>query len=459
MEHLKHPKDISLQTITERRIEGILSPLESFIRKQAAAGVLLMLATLIALVVANSPWQGLLKNIAGMEFGFHLRDWIFSLPIGQWVSEGLLALFFFLIGLEIKREMLVGQLRQPHRAFLVIVAAVGGMIMPALIYWALNCDGPGHSGWAIPMATDTAFAIGVLALLARHVSLSASIFLAALAIIDDIISILVIAVFYAHELHYGALLKAFVPLGLLFACNITGVRRGWIYAVLGGVLWWYVHESGVHSTLAGLLLALTVPARSRIGQRSFIDKIRRQITDFENEKEPGKNMLSSNSQHHLAEGIEETVRHASTPLQRWHASLENPIAIIVLPLFALFNAGVPLTGENVGHALTSSVAIGIIAGLVIGKPLGITLFSLLALRLKVAKMPDGMRFTELIGVGLLAGIGFTMSLFITVLGFEHHPDLIESAKVGILFSSLLAATLGAVWLYANRGMNRSFLRE
>lgn len=437
--------NVPLQTLIERRVERLLTPLESFVRRQAAAGVLLIVSALLALFLTNSAWNGWILRIANTELGLYAHHWSFGLPFAHWVSDGLLALFFFLIGLEIKRELLIGELRHPHHALLVLMGAIGGMVIPALIYLAFNYGGSGQAGWAIPMATDTAFAIGVLALLARRVSVSASIFLAALAIIDDIVTILVIAVFYTHELTIAPLLKALIPLTLLFGINIAGIRRGWIYTVLGVILWWYIHESGVHATLAGLLMAMAVPARSQIGQSGFIEKVRSQILDFEKSKQPGQSILKASGQHQLAANITGTVNSASTPLQRWHSLFVNPIAIIVLPLFALLHAGVVLSGENVAAAFNSPVTWGIIAGLVIGKPLGIIIFSVLALRMRIAKIPDGMNFQELIGVGVMAGIGFTMSLFITVLGFEHHSELIEPAKIGILISSLIAAAIGMCW--------------
>jgi Na+:H+ antiporter, NhaA family len=385
-----------------------------------------------------------------MEAGIRFHHWDFHFPIEKLINDGLLTLFFFLIGLEVKREMLIGQLRNPRQAFLIFAAAVGGMVIPALIYAFFNHLGSGHSGWAIPMATDTAFAIGVLALLARHVSIGVSIFLAALAIFDDIGAILVIAIFYTPQVDMRFLLYATASLALLFALNVMGIRKGWVYLILGIALWWFILESGLHATLAGLLMALAVPARSRISQRSFIAKIRRQISAFEVGEKNDQDILKSNSQHVLASDISETVNAASTPLQQWYSLLEPPIAIIVLPLFALFNAGIHLSPRTLIEAMASPVTLGIVAGLVVGKPLGITLFSLAALRLHLGKMPEGMVFVELIGAGMLAGIGFTMSLFITALGFKGHAELLEPAKAGILIASVLSASLGIIWLFLTR---------
>lgn len=446
MKHTKHPIDLSLQTLIERRVEKMLTPLERFIRKQAAASILLILATLLALFLANSPWGHLIDSIAAMDIGLHLDKWNFNFPIEKFINDGLLALFFFLIGLEVKREMMIGQLREPRQVALILSAALGGMVVPALIYALINYDGTGRPGWAIPMATDTAFAIGILALLARYVSVGASVFLAALAIFDDIGAILVIAIFYTEQLHFAMLLYAMIPLALLFVINFMGIRSGWVYAVIGVALWWCIHASGIHTTLAGIMMAMAIPARSRISQRSFIERIRKQILKFEEGDKVDEDILKSHEQHLLMSHITHTVHAASTPLQHWYSLWENPIAIFILPLFALFNAGMVLSSDALALAISSPVTLGIIAGLVIGKPLGITLFGLAALRLNAGALPTGMRFVELIGAGLLAGIGFTMSLFISTLGFGGRPELLGPAKLGILIAFVLSATLGTVWL-------------
>lgn len=450
MEHNNQPIDLSLQTLIEQRVEKMLTPLERFIRKQAAASILLVLATLIALFLANSPWDYVIHSIAAIETGIHFNHWHFSFPIKSLINEGLLTLFFLLIGMEVKREIMIGQLRKPRQVVLILSAALGGMVVPALIYTLINYHSTGQSGWAIPMATDTAFAIGILAILARYVSVGASIFLAALAIFDDIGAILVIAIFYTKQLDIAMLLYAIIPLMLLFAVNFMGIRSGWIYAVIGLVLWWCIQVSGIHATLAGILMAMAITARSRISQRSFIDRIRKQVVDLEEGDKVDNDILKSQEQHLQVSHIGDTVHAASTPLQHWSSLLDNPIAIFVLPLFALFNAGMFLSSDALTIAVSSNVTVGIIAGLVIGKPLGITVFSLAALQLSAGTMPTGMRFVEIIGAGLLAGIGFTMSLFITTLGFEGHTEHLEPAKIGILIASALSATLGTGWLLLTR---------
>ncbi|TIQ08748.1 MAG: Na+/H+ antiporter NhaA [Mesorhizobium sp.] len=441
-----HTKDPTLQSLFEKRVEKIFSPLEIFIYRQTTAAILLALAALLALILANSPWNRLAENIAAIEMGLVLHHWHVALSIREWISSGFMAMFFFLIGLEIKRETLAGKLRQPQQVSLIVLAAAGGMIFPALIYWGINHSGPGEHGWAIPMATDTAFAIGVLALLAKRVSYGISIFLTAMAIFDDIGAILVISIFYTDELEAGPLLGAGVVLVLLFLINIMGVRRSWVYALLGFVLWFFVHDSGIHATLAGLLLAVTIPARTRLGEMGFIEEVRSLLLIFEKGRREHGGILGSAKQHALAADIGAAVKAASTPLQRWETLLIYPIGIIVLPLFALFNAGISLSGEALAAAMSSPVTLGVMAGLVIGKPLGISLMVLFALRLKVGKLPEGMTISEVVGVGMLGGIGFTMSLFITALSFDQ-PNLIDEAKTGIVFSSLISAIAASAWIY------------
>jgi NhaA family Na+:H+ antiporter len=448
----KQPKDPTLQSLFEIRIEKLLTPLENFIHKQTAAAILLALATILALILANSPWDSLTRAVFGMETGVVFHHWHFLLSLKEWVGSGLMALFFFLIGLEMKREVLAGRLRHPQQISLIIMAAIGGMIFPAFIYWVFNHGTAGAHGWAIPMATDTAFAIGVLALLAKRVSYGISIFLTAMAIFDDIGAIVVMSLFYTHELHTGALLPAFIVLAVLLFVNIAGVRRGWVYALLGVVLWVFIFHSGIHATLAGLLLAILIPARTRLGQTGFLEEVRILLLTFEKQQEERHGLgldpriLGASGQHSLAADIEETVKAASTPLQRWESFLINPIGIVVLPLFALCTAGVSLSAHDIISALSSTITLGIIAGLVIGKPLGVSLLVLLALWLKIGKLPEGMRFSEVVAAGMLGGIGFTMSLFIATLSFEHHPDMIDAAKTGILFASLISATIASVWV-------------
>lgn len=442
----------TLQSLFERRVERFFSPLEDFFYKQTTAALFLVLATILSLVLANSPWEALARAIAGTEAGLVFYHWQLILPIQEWISAGLMALFFFLIGLELKREILAGRLRHPQQISLIIMAAVGGMIFPAIMYWIINNGGAGAHGWAIPMATDTAFAIGVLALLAKKVSYGISIFLTAMAIFDDVGAIAIISLFYADEVHISPLLFGLGTLVVLFLVNAAGIRKGWVYGFLGFVLWVSIYQSGIHATLAGLLLAVAIPARSRLSQTPFLARIGELLSIFERKDKERRElgldsrMLGASEQHSLATDIEDTIRAASTPLQRWETFLIYPIGIIVLPLFALFNAGIPLSGQAIAVTMSSPITLGIITGLVIGKPLGISLLVYIGLRLKVGKLPEGMRFTEVVGAGMLGGIGFTMSLFITTLSFHGYPNMIDAAKTGILFASLFSAVIASIWI-------------
>ncbi|MDP2206796.1 MAG: Na+/H+ antiporter NhaA [Alphaproteobacteria bacterium] len=434
----------------EATLIRFLTPLEVFIHKQTTAAVFLLVTTVVALVIANSPWSNLFNSFASAEAGIAFRDWQFMLSLRDWIGSGLMALFFFLIGLEIKREVLAGKLRDARQITLIVMAALGGMIFPAALYALINHGTDGAHGWAIPMATDTAFALGVLALLMRRVSPGVSVFVAAMAIFDDIGAIAVISIFYGHGIHMTPFLFAALVMVFLLFINIIGVRNGWVYAFTGIILWALVYQSGLHATLAGLLMAIAVPARTRLGETGFVQEVRSLLSVFEKEQRQQRGgILSAPRQHSAAENISEIVRAASTPLQRWEASLIWPIGIVVLPLFALFNAGVSLAWDDLASALSSSVTQGILLGLVVGKPLGIVLMVAIGLKLKAGRLPEGMRFTEVVGAGMLAGIGFTMSLFITMLSFDMQPDrlsLIDDAKTGILLSSLLSALGAVVWL-------------
>lgn len=453
MRKSKHNIEETLQSFFESSVSKFFTPFDNFIYKQTTAALFLFIATIVALVFANSPWHILTQKIAHIEMGMVFHHWQLMLPIKEWISSGLMALFFFLIGLELKREILAGRLRRPEQISLILMAAVGGMIMPALIYATINYGTAGVHGWAIPMATDTAFAIGVLSLLARKVSYGISVFLIAMAIFDDIGAIAIISVFYSDNIQISALVLSAVTLASLFLVNIAGVRNGWVYAVLGVTLWVFVLHSGIHATLAGLLLAVAVPARTRLGQTRFVEEVRALLSIFEKEQNERSSLgldariLSTEHQHYLTADIEDTIKDSSTPLQRWETYLVYPIAIIVLPLFALFNAGVSLSMTDIANAFLSPVTQGVFLGLVVGKPFGVCLLVYLGLRLKMGQLPEGMNFAEVIGAGMLAGIGFTMSLFITALSFDHAPHLIDDAKIGILIGSLVSAVAASIWVF------------
>ena len=279
-----------------------------------------------------------------------------------------------------------------------------------------------------------------------------------MAIFDDIGAMLVISLFYSHEIQITPIIGSIAIMLVLFAINRVGIRNGWTYALLGVGLWAFIYNSGLHATLAGMLMALVIPARSHIGEARFIEKIRNTLSVFEKGQRTGVRMLGAPSQHALANNIQDTLRAVSTPLQRWETSLITPIGIIVLPLFALFYAGIPLSTAEISTALSSTVTQGIVVGLVIGKPLGVLLFTFIGLHLRLGKLPEGMRFSEVVACGILAGIGFTMSLFIAILSFENQPEavaLVKEAKIGILFSSLFSALFACIWITCTTGKKQS----
>ena len=413
-------------------------PFQEFFRTEAAAGALLVACTCAALVVANSAWADAYHRlwatpvvIAGGGHGL-------SLTLHQWINDGLMAVFFLLVGLEIKREALAGELASPRQATLPIAGAIGGMMVPASIYFLTSGGGMGARGWAIPMATDIAFALGTLALVAPRAPSGLKIFLAALAIVDDMGAVLVIAIFYAGDIAWAALGMAGIILLLLIALNVFRVRRLMPYLVLGLGLWFFVHESGVHATIAGVLLAFAIPTRTRINAPEFSVKARRLLEHFDRTETGDLLVLTSKGQQEAIVGLERASELVTAPLLRLEHALHGFSAFVVMPLFAFSNAGVGLTGPSGGR-----VTLAVILGLAVGKPLGITGAALAAVRLRLAALPRGVGWTALHGCAWLGGIGFTMSLFIATLAFQG-TDWLDSAKVGILGGSILAGTVGAI---------------
>lgn len=438
---------VTLKTLFEKKVSSFLSPLESFIRLQTTASILLVALSIAALIISNSLWRDLLSSLANFEIGMVWGRKVFSLSLNEFVSQGLMAFFFFLTGMEIKREILAGKLSDKREIALIFVAALGGILVPALLYSLINYGGDGHYGWGIPTATDTAFAIGVLALFASRVSLGLTVFLTALAIFDDVGAIIIISIFYAHDVNMPALIFAVIVFGMLVFGNKAGIRTGWFYAIMGLLLWISVFNAGIHATFAGILLAITIPARTVISQSRFIFDVRKLVSKFEQKQDNKVSMLASHGKHALVSDISQIARSASTPLQRWENNSVVPIAILVLPLFAFLNAGFVITGDLLQSGMGSPITLGIIAGLVIGKPLGIVLFSYLFLWTRLGKLPSGVTIYDVASAGLLAGIGFTMSIFFTTLSFPGQTEQIELAKLGIIISSVISAVLGSIWIW------------
>jgi len=431
----------------ELGLERVLSPFQKFISDQKTGSILLVICTLGALLIANSPlareYEALVETPAGLVFG----EWSFRMSVRHWINDGLLSLFFFVLGLEIKREILVGELKDPGQSLPIIAAALGGMLVPTAIFFALNANLETIQGWGIPMATDTAFAVGVLTLLGRRIPAALFIFLTALAIVDDLGAVLVIAVFYTESLNVSFLGLAGAFLLILAGCNVSGLRRPSVYFFGGGVVWLAMLGSGVHPTLAGVLVALTVPARPKHEPRWLVREARSLIDELEEiEAQSDKPVLASKDHHDVVERVHDTAEKATTPLRRWEHFLERPIALLVMPVFALANAGIPVDTESLSTLSTDRLVQGIVLGLIVGKSLGITLMTWLALRLSLGRLPRGVAMRHIFGVGLLGGMGFTMSIFIAGLGFADNPQSLISAKTAILLASLAAGISGYLWL-------------
>lgn len=404
----------------------VISPFQAFAQSGSVGGILLILAALAAFTWANSPWAGNYTSLLGEYLSLNLGSWSLNLSLAHWVNDGLMAIFFLMVGLELKRELVTGELSRPQQAALAVAAALGGMVIPALLYVFINRGGEGMEGWAIPMATDIAFALAAISVLGSRVPLGLKVFLTALAIVDDLGAVIVIGLFYTSGLNLGALTVAAGILAVLLLFNRLGVRYLGVYLIPGVFLWYAVLQSGLHATIAGVLLAFVIP-------------ISRQITAPIGELKEA--VAAGNAEavgSHLA-AVERVLETKQSPLHRLEHALHPYVNYLVLPIFALFNAGLSLAGVGVG-----SVALGIAAGLVVGKPLGVFLLSFIAVKTGLAQLPAGVTWRGILGVGLLAGIGFTMSLFIAGLSFEG--DLYNQARLGIIVGSLISASLGITLL-------------
>ncbi len=424
-------------------IDRITRPFQVFLKHKLAGAGLLLLFTLIALLWANSghkdSYHELLQTYATIGIGkFEL-----SKTLSHWINDGLMGIFFFVVGLEIKREFLAGELANPKTAALPIFGALGGVLTPALIYFAINPGGEASLGWGIPMATDIAFALGILALF--PVSISLKVFLTALAIVDDIGAILVVAIFYTDDIALQSLVLGGCFLLVSIAANIAGVRNPVLYFLIGFVVWVAFLKSGVHATLAAVLMAFTIPARTRIHGNQFAEQTEALLKRLRETGLPQGNLLLSSEQHSIVHSMAQVTEKATAPLQELEHALMPFVTFMIMPIFALANAGIVIA-EDFSAVITNSVAVGIVAGLVIGKPLGIFVFTWLSVKLKVAELPEGMTFTQIGAVGMLAGVGFTMALFISTLAWTDE-SIIQTAKTGVLIGSLISALIGSFLLY------------
>lgn len=423
--------------------DHLIRPFLRFLKTQNTGSKLLLLATLMALLLANSPYQDLYQQFWSVPISISVGDMTLSGSLQHWINDGLMVIFFLVIGLEIKREVLVGELAGWQKAGLPIIAAVGGMLVPALIYAIVNAGGSGAPGWGIPMATDIAFALGCLMILGDRIPTSLKVFLLAMAIVDDLGAIIVIALFYTAEIHLSYLLLAIAVTAILIGLNILHVRKLSTYVILGIILWLAFDHSGIHSTLAGVLLAMTIPARSLYKPKEFLFETKNIIKNFPEQDEEFNLMCVDEGQRSALKSLEEAVGKLDTMLQRLEDTLHPFSALFIIPLFAFANAGVNF-GQNAFQMLSgSSITLGIILGLLLGKQLGIMVFSLAAVKLGIASLPPGVNWKGIYGLSCLAGIGFTMSLFITNLSFTS-AGMVQEAKIGILSASLLAAIMGII---------------
>ncbi len=418
----------------------LVNPMHRFLNNSAMSGIILFFAAFISLILSNSPWAEAFHHFWEVHFSIGFSGWHLSKSLHHWINDGLMAIFFFVVGLELKRELISGELSNPRNAALPIVAAIGGMLVPAAIYLVMNPSGAAAGGWGIPMATDIAFALGILSLLGDRVPVSLKVFLTALAIADDLGAVLVIAFFYTSEIDLASLLSGAGFFCLLLIGNRLGVRNVLFYGIVGvGGLWLAFLLSGVHATIAAVLMAFTIPARVRYDEITYIKKLDELQACFKNAC-PNNFSTVTLEQLNILKEIRVVSKLAETPLQRLEHALHPLVAFIIMPIFALANSGTSFSAESLTQ-LTTPVTLGVFLGLLLGKMLGVVGFVALFVRLKWVVLPQDFTGRLLIGAGFLAGVGFTMSLFISKLAFTNTA-FVEEAKMGILLASTISGILG-----------------
>ncbi|WP_184549588.1 Na+/H+ antiporter NhaA [Mucilaginibacter sp. FT3.2] len=423
-------------------IDKFTEPVSRFIHQEHTSGIVLFISVLAAIIWVNSPFSHSYHQVWDLKVSMSIGHYALNHPLHLWINDGLMAIFFFVIGLELKREFMAGELSTIKKASLPMVAALGGMIVPALIYFFINKGTPSAHGWGIPMATDIAFALALLSIAGKHIPSSVKVFLSALAVADDLGAVLVIAIFYSAHIDFAPLTIGFCLLTFLLIGNKLGIRNIIFYLVIGFAVWVAFLLSGVHATIAGVLVAFTIPARTRVNEKSYAESLRKLLFDFE-EQIPNNSTLTTPEQHHTIEKIKKLNADAETPLQKIEYGLHPWVAFVVMPLFALANAGI-MIGANFFSSLLNPVSMGVAIGLVAGKFIGVLVATWLMVKFG-AQLPANSNWKQITGVALLAGVGFTMSLFISGLAFTH-PEMVDQAKYGILLASLLAGILGVIVL-------------
>ncbi len=429
----------------EKVFNRVATPFEHFLHAQTTTGIVLMFMTVLALILANTPLTETYAHFFHTKVDLHVGSWSLSHTIHHWINDGLMAIFFFIIGLEIKREILVGELSNIKVAILPILAAIGGMVLPALIYLAINYGGEGAGGWGIPMATDIAFAISALVLLGNRVSPALVTFLVALAIVDDLGAVIVIAVFYTDQINMLPLGLAGIMFLIMVVFNRVGIHMILPYFIVGLFMWFFMLESGVHATIAGVIAAMSIPSKPKRAPIDFSTHTRNLLDEYDNYPIATDHMMHE-KQKALLLNIKDKIDAVGTPAARLEHDLHLPVALIIIPLFALANAGISIDFSSIGTTIMQPVSLGITAGLILGKVAGIAGVAWIAVKLGIAKLPEGSSMSQVFGVAFLGGIGFTMSIFVADLAFLGNDALIFQAKVGILAASLFAGVFGYVWL-------------
>ncbi len=432
----------SLPSIDQRPARRLLIPFTRFAQLESSSSIVLLLTTVTALILANSRFAAAYGALLELPFGASFGTASFEWTLHEWVNDALMAIFFLVVGLEVKRELLLGELASFRRAFLPVMGALGGVVTPALIYWFINRTGPAARGWGIPIATDIAFSLAILTLFSGRVPIGLKIFLVTLAIVDDIAGVLVIAVAYTSHLRPGFLALVALLFGVCLVLNRLGVLRLSVYLIAGVALWWAMRASGLHATLAGVVLALAIPSRSFIATGSFLERGRLRLAELAKSVQHSEplNHTAREHLHKLRSGIE----LVESPLDRLQARLHPWVSFGIVPLFALTNAGISLRGFRASGVL-EPVFSGILLGLVLGKPMGITMFSWLAVRLRLAELPHGVSWLQLHAVSWLGGIGFTVSIFIAGLALGAG-ERYTTARIAVLGGSACAALIGATMI-------------
>lgn len=432
----------NLDLLTSHKHSKVRGMLHSFLESQTSGGLVLLICTVIALVVANVPALQHLQELWHIEAGISIGNFKIEMSVMHWINDALMAVFFFVVGLEIKREMLVGELSSVKKATLPIFAALGGMLVPAAIYAIFNHGTPTSNGWGIPMATDIAFAVGVISILGKRCPSALKIFLLALAIVDDLGAIIVLALFYpSHELNFVFMGLALVVFLILILFNKMKVNSPYVYMMFGLVLWYFVFRSGIHATIAGVLLAITIPSKTTINEVRFFVKVKHLLEKFKENGNSEVEVLANPKQMEVIHDINEEVDAINPLMHRFESALHPISHFLIIPLFALANAGVTLDGSILQMSPMPAVVPGIFFGLLLGKPIGITLFSYISVKTGLAELPGGVPWKQIFAIGMVAGIGFTMSIFVDNLAFSD-PVYLNMGKAAILVTSFVSAICG-----------------